>query len=604
MGMSERAALRRLAAVLHADVVGFSRLMAQNESETVRVLNEYQAEIEALVAKHEGRLVDKAGDSLLAEFPTATGAVAAALDIQSAASAKNAKVEAGRRMQFRVGVHLGELRVEGERVYGDAVNIAARIQAMAESGGICLSSAVYEQVRSRLPLGCEDLGGKEIKNIPYPVQVYRVTRGVAEPRAESPQAAEQRRAAARARGEVARHSSIAVLPFDIFTPDPDGVAYGDILATEVIRALSRPHGLRVASRLATSGYRGRSVSPPTIGHELGVEYVLSGNVRRSGDRAKVMVEISDTTTGSQIWTRNWDVGLHELIEVPEGIAQAIVAVFEGAYVRAELKRARRVPDESQDARGLIQKARLWFLRYSKKGLLASLEATRRAIAIEPDYAVAHSTLALVAIQLHLNAWGGPPDELERQASQAANRAVELRPDHPICLENYGLVACHLGDHERGVRALRRAVEIAPTDLIAWSHLGFALGWDGETQADAEEADAILQRIYRTAPEHPLAGFWPFFRSSSLIRLGNLPEAIEACRRGAEAQPGFVFMWLALANALALDGQQPPAEDALARMKESNEEMTPARYAELIQRQSRGLAVAEINLEGLRRLGAL
>lgn len=605
--MSPDVAEHRLAAILHADVVGYCRLMAQNEAATIRALHADLEDIERLVREHHGRLVDSTGDSVLAEFPTATSAVGAALGIQSAASSKNAELEPDRRMLFRIGIHLGELRAEGGRIYGDAVNVAARIQAMAEAGGVCLSSVVYEQVRNKLPLCYEDLGGRQIKNIPYPVHVYRVGT-TAGPNPLGHENDGQQPAAdiggAGHEGKPHRRGSIAVLPFDIFTPDPNGVAYGDILATEIIQSLSRPHGLRVASRLASAAYRGRAVDPRIIGYELGVDYVLGGNLRRSGERAKVVVEITDTRSGSQLWTRTWIVPVSQLLDVPEPIAEAIVAAFEGEYVRAEVRRARTIPDEDLDARGLLHKARTWFLRYSEAGLLEALELTHRAVDLEPTYAVAHATRALVTIELSLNAWGGEPERMEHEARTAADLAVELAPDHPICLENHGLVWFHCGEYERSVRALRRAVEIAPTDLPAWAHLGFALGWGGAEDADVEESDAILQRIHETAPEHPLSGFWPFFRSSALVRLGRHPEAIEACRRGAESYPGFVFMWLALANALALDGQVAPADDALARAREANEAVTAARYADLVRRQARGLGAVEVNLAGLRKLAAL
>ena len=587
-------------------MVGYSRLMAHNEADTVDALKSGLKDIEHLIGRHQGRLVDAAGDSVLAEFPTATGAVEAALGIQSMAGAKNAEMAAERRIQFRIGIHLGELRVDEGRIYGDAVNIAARIQALAEAGGVCLSSTVYEQVRNKLPLSYEDMGGRKVKNIPYAIRVYRV--GTTSPQTP-PVAAEPEAAVVWSPGEQAgarpRRASIAVLPFDVFTPDPSGIAYGDILATEIIRSLSRPHGLRVASRLATSGYRGRAVDPRMIGHELGVDYVLCGNLRRSGDRAMVMVEINDTVSGSQLWTRNWNVSGAELLDMPETMAESIVAVFEGEFVRAEVKKVRGIPDKALDARGLLHKARTWFLgSYALGPLLEARKLSLRAIELEPNYAIAHATLALVSIQLMLNSWGGSPDATERQAREAADHAVKLQPDHPICLENYGLVSFHLGETERALRALRRAVEIAPTDLVAWAHLGFALGWGGAEDASAEESNAILERIQETAPEHPLAGFWPFFHSGARGRLGRLGAAIAGCHLGVEAQPGFVFNWLALANALALEGQLSQARDAFARVSEANEGMTPARYAELVTRMSRGIPAVQINLEGLRKLGAL
>jgi class 3 adenylate cyclase/tetratricopeptide (TPR) repeat protein len=600
------AAERRLAAILYGDVVGYSRLMAQDEAATVGALKASQREMEQVVAEHEGRLVDAAGDSVLAEFRTATGALAAALGIQRLAAARNAALEAGRRMELRIAVHAGELRVEEGRLYGDPVNIAARIQTLAEPGGVTLSSAVFEQVRHKLPLGYEDLGDQELRNIPYPVRVYRL--GVPAPQrapaVERPASVAAQPVRAPTRGRP-RRASIAVLPFEAFTPDASGIAHGDILATEIIHALSRPHGLRVASRLATSGYRGRGVDPRVIGHELAVDYVLGGSLRRRQDRMKVMVEIHDAHTGSQLWTRDWDLALGELRDTPEPIAEAIVGVFEGEFVRAEVQKARDVPADDLDARGLVHKARGWFLGgYTKDALVEARALSRRAVELQPNYGVAHATLALMSIELELNGWGAPRERNGLEARAAAERALELQPDHPICLENCGLTFGHLGEIERAERALRRAIAIAPTDVIARGHLGFVLGFGSAEEGAARDADALLTRVRETNPEHPLAGFWPFFHSSALLRLGRIPQTIDSCQEGVEALPGFVFTHLALANALALGGQLDPARAALTRAAEVNKRMTPADYSTLVERQSQGIAAAQINLEGLRKLGVL
>lgn len=294
-----------------------------------------------------------------------------------------------------------------------------------------------------------------------------------------------------------------------------------------------------------------------------------------------------------------------LRDAPEPIAEAIVGVFEGEFVRAEVQKARDVPDDALDARGLVLKARTWFLGgYAQTALVEARALSRQAVELQPNYAVAHATLALISIELTINGWGGSPERNEQEAREAADRALELQPDNPICLENCGLTWVHLGDVERAEHALRRAVGIAPTDVIARGHLGFAIGWAGTEDACAQESDALLRRVRETNAEHPLAGFWPFFHSSALLRLGRIDDTIEGCRVGVEALPGFVFTHLALANALALNGEASQARDALARVPDVNEEMTPARYAELVTRQSQGIQAVEINLEGLRTLGAL
>ncbi len=335
---------RRLAAILSADVVGYSRLMAEDEDATVRQVTAYREQIEVLIREHRGRVVGTPGDNVLAEFTTATDAVEAATEIQRVIRARNAAVPEGRRMEFRIGVHLGEARAEGERLYGDAVNVAARLEAMAEAGGICISDDVLHQVQRKLALEFEDLGEQEVKNIPDPVRVYRVREAAASgvKVAVAPSLLARRAVAAsvgaaalfaavvaaylvfggRAPTEAAPPlTSIAVLPFDDMSPGGDQKWLADGMAEELIETLSRIEALRVPARTSAFALKGKDIA--TVGAELRVGSVVEGSVRRSDDQLRVTAQLIRVSDGSHLWSARYDRKLSDVFEVQTEIARAI-----------------------------------------------------------------------------------------------------------------------------------------------------------------------------------------------------------------------------------------------------------------------------------------
>ena len=363
---------RKLTAILSADVVGYSRLMADDESATIRTLGDYREEIAVLIRQHRGRVVDTAGDSLLAEFPTATDAVSCAVEIQGVLKVRNAAVLQDRRMEFRVGVHLGEVRVEGDRIYGDGVNIAARLEALAEPGGICISRTVHDQVESKLDLRCKDLGEQSLKNIPKPVPVFRVRIGAepgaakAEPRprsrvlvvagvllvlvagswalwnlagdrSTSPEAAISEERLTAEELSVPGFSgapAIAVLPFDNLSGDPEQEYFADGMAEDLITRISAWRWFPVIARNSSFVYKGQAVDVKQVSRELGVRYVVEGSVRKGGDRVRISAQLIDATTGHHVWAETYDRELRDIFAVQDEITDSIVMA-----IRPELRRS-------------------------------------------------------------------------------------------------------------------------------------------------------------------------------------------------------------------------------------------------------------------------
>ncbi|MGI9501517.1 MAG: adenylate/guanylate cyclase domain-containing protein, partial [Geminicoccaceae bacterium] len=420
---TERAMVqRRLAAILIADVVGYSRLMEVDEEGTLAALQRRREElINPLIAEWRGRIVKLMGDGVLAEFGSVVDAVSSAAAIQRGMAEHNAAATTGPGLELRVGINLGDVIVQDDDIYGDGVNVAARLEAAASAGGICLARSVFDQVRHRLDLPFEDLGALKVKGLQEPVHAYaihfgdRKTGAVAvHPRPPRPEDA---------------RGSVVVLPFESLSADADDVYLADGIATEIVAMLSRTPDLRVISRAASSG-RGPGDVWRAVG-DFGARYVLTGNVRRAGERVRVFVELSDAADRSQLWSATYDRRLADLFDLQDDIAEAIVAAFGGELLRAEWQRASRRDTKNLDAWGLVQKAKSMNLPVSgRPAIEEALALAARAIEADPLYAGAHACLASILMQQMINRHGGDPEQDRKQALAAIERAVELAPNDP------------------------------------------------------------------------------------------------------------------------------------------------------------------------------
>jgi adenylate cyclase len=414
---------RKLAAILSADVVGYSRLMAEDEQATIRTLTDYREEIAMLVRQHRGRVVDSPGDNVLAEFPTALDAVHCATEIQRSLYVRNIDLPAERRMEFRVGVHLGDVAVEGDRLYGDGVNIAARLEGLAEASGICISATVHEQVESKLPLAYTDIGEQQVKNIPKPVRAYRVR---VEPAVAAPKAESRARSRALLLGGIlvllgvagvlfwrfsatppstiaaderftvpgfGGRPAIAVLPFDNLSGDPEQEYFADGLTEDLITRLSTGGTFPVIARNSSFTYKGKAVDVKQVSRELGVRYVVEGSVRKADDRIRISAQLIEATTGHHVWAETYDRELRDIFALQDEITGAIGASMGRGLWRAEAERGARQGTQDLGSYDYIMRGWWHFQRRTKEDNAQARVLFQRAAELDPRAAEAFSGLA-------------------------------------------------------------------------------------------------------------------------------------------------------------------------------------------------------------------
>src|SRR6476660_192163 len=383
---------RRLAAIVAADVAGYSRLMGLDEAGTARTLREHRAVTDALVAKHGGRLVKGTGDGVLLEFPSAVDAVECAVAVQAVMAQRNEGIPQDRRMLFRIGINLGDILIEGDDILGDGVNIAARLEGIAEPGSICISSSAYDQVRGKVEVEFTDLGEQRLKNIDRPVRVYAAKSighlGIVAP-SVFPANAEAQRSL-----PLPDKPSIAVLPFQNMSGDPEQEYFADGMVEEITTALSRIRWLFVIARNSCFTYKGQSIDVKQIGRELGVRYVLEGSLRKSGNRIRVTGHLVEAETGNHLWAARYDRDLAEIFAVQDEITQAATIAIAPAIAAAEQQRAMRKAPESLDAWAAFQRG-LWHLvRYSAADNATAQRFFRQAVNLDPTFSGGHRALAL------------------------------------------------------------------------------------------------------------------------------------------------------------------------------------------------------------------
>ena len=539
--MTDPSSRRKLTAILSADVVGYSRLMAANEAATVETLKSYRDIIARLVVRRGGRVVNAPGDALLAEFPSAVEAVQAAVEIQKSVEGHNIELELERRMQFRIGVNLGDVIEEADgTIYGDGVNIAARMEALAEGGGVCISSTVYDAVEGKLAYGFDFLGEQQVKNIAKPVRVYRVR---AEPRPPSARPRSKRRVRwqiavpafalillllgavgawllhehggptpqgaveATATG-MPKGPGVAVLPFVNLSGDANKEYFSDGLTEDILTELARVRDLRVLARNTTFQYKGKAADVSKLGRELGVRYVLEGSVRRAGDDLRVTAQLIDAETGAHIWADKFDRKMADVFLVQDEIVGQIVAKIAGGYgviQNTEAKSATRKSPEQVQAYDLVLRAHDVMSKWSQESFRAAREFLRQAIAIDPENARARREFAWLAVLGLISGVDETPMPLQEIVAQAA-KAVQLDPAdgraHMVAAAAYFFSKQleSLFKHET-----EQAMALAPYDAEILATLAYLIATSGDwprgvalaTKANALNADAAAGWYHAT-----------------------------------------------------------------------------------------------------------
>jgi len=409
---------RRLAAILSADVAGYSRLMGADEEATVATLTAHRKVFTSEIKKHRGRVVDAKGDAILAEFASVVDAVSGAVDIQRELADKNAELPDDRRMDFRIGINLGDVVVKDDVIYGDGVNIAARLESLAEPGGICISRSAYDQVKNKLKLEYQYLGEQQVKNIAEPLRAYRVRMDDPEP--TSPQAPAQEA------DKPSRLPAIAVLPFANLSNDPEQGYFSDGITEDLITNLSKISRLSVTARNTVFTYKGKALNVQQVGKELDVNHVLEGSVRKSGNRVRISAQLIDVSTGNHVWAERYDRELQDIFEVQDEITHHIVEALNVGLLDGEQARVWRISTQNAEAYDyFLQGRHRWQSTRTRQGLNQARQLWEQAVALDGNFARAWASLAAMCILEVRYGWSQSPQASMSQGFEFANRAIAL-----------------------------------------------------------------------------------------------------------------------------------------------------------------------------------
>jgi adenylate cyclase len=546
---------RRLAAILVADAVGYSRLMEVDEAGTLKALNALRSELMyPIIADHHGRVVKLMGDGALVEFASAIDAVESAVKLQSALCARNAELPAERQLAFRIGINLGDVMVEGDDIYGDGVNVAARLEALAEPGGVYVSDIVRQSVGSRLELDFEDLGEHQVKNIARAVHVFRI-------HLAGDKVASELGSGTTLSVGIPHKPSIAVMPFINLTGDADQEFFSDGITEDIITALSKIRWFFVIARNSVFAYKGRPLDVKQIARELGVRYVLEGSTRKAGNRARVTAQLIDATTGNHVWAERYDGDLSDIFAIQDEMTQAIVGAIEPELGNAERERARRKPPDNLDAWSCYQRG-LWHLfRFTKADNETAEGLFRRSAALDPGFSGPFMGLASVGYWNVLFGYTDSPAEALANAFAAARTAVSLDDKDAMAHWALGRVYTQMGESEAAIAELETAVSINPS----FAHGHFNLGWALVLAGRAEEALPHYDRALRLNPHDPL--LWPLLvgRAVALIVLHRYEEAAGCARRATRHPTANYVPPATLASVLGHLGDSEGARAAMEQV---------------------------------------
>ncbi|MGH6881266.1 MAG: adenylate/guanylate cyclase domain-containing protein [Hypericibacter sp.] len=543
--MVEERAQRRLAAILAADVVGYSRLMQRDEAGTLAALKARRSEIlQPTVSKHHGRIVKLMGDGALIEFGSAVDAVECAARLQQAMDAANASVAQDGQIVLRIGINLGDVLVEGGDLYGDGVNIAARLEALADPGGVFLSRTVFNYVKGKTRLEFEDLGERSLKNMAEPVQVYRVS-GLATPLLP----------AVSGKPLTPSRPSIAVLPFLNMSGDPEQEYFADGITEDIITDLSRWPSLAVTSRNSTFRFKGKPVDMSWLGRELGARFLVEGSVRRMGERIRITAQLIDAETGNHVWAERYDRAVADLFALQDEVVRTIVGTLVGRVQVNEAERARRKPPTSLAAYDLMLRGNA--LSWDDPTEAAEAKrAFERAIEIDPGYGLPHSLLAAVFNHEWANDLSASRELMDR-AFALALRAVELADNESTCHTILGQIYLDRGSFDLALRHMERGVQINPVNQWNQADYGAALSQVGR----AEEGLEVLRNARRMDPYFGPPWYWRALGIAQFV-LRRYADALADFDRGEENSSRYALA--AMAGCCAKLGQADRARELVAR----------------------------------------
>jgi len=575
---------RRLIAIFAADVEGYSRLMGADEVGTLQDLTQRRDILDSLIASRRGRIANTAGDSVLAEFGSAVDAVQCAVEAQAALSQANLCLSPDRHINFRIGVHVGDVMIKGGDLFGDGVNIAARLQTLASAGGVCLSGVAYDHVRKILPFAFADLGAQQVKNIDEPVRAFSVV---------------SERAAVVTASENASiplalpdKPSIAVLPFQNMSGDPEQEYFADGIVEDIVTALSRFKSLFVIARNSSFTFKGRAVDIKEVGRRLGVRYVLEGSVRKASGKVRITGQLIDAVTGAHLWADRFERDLTDIFALQDEVTVAVISAIEPKMLQTEIAMATRRRPENLTAYDFYLRAMPQYYLATREGLAEAIRLAHRALELDPGLA---SAARLAGVYHNVNVlfgYANDPQFDRKEAVRLVRLALSIDDGDPETLARAALISAFMvGDSEAEIEMADRAVALNPNSWITWNSRGHVYRIAGLP----EEAIRSFERGIRMSPVDPRQHMTLTGIGQALIELGRFDEAIVVLKK-ALRQNLYVATYRGLASAFAHLGRDAEAHDAAARVLEIDPAFTMSTYIAWAPKNTKLL------IEGLRKAG--
>jgi len=583
---------RRLAAIFAGDIAGYSRLMGIDEEGTLRQLKAHRKElVDPKITEHRGRIVKTTGDGMLVEFVSVVDAVRCAVDIQRGMVERNAGVSPDKRIEFRIGINVGDIIIDGDDIFGDGVNVAARLEALANPGGIMVSSIVHDQVRDKLNFGFEDMGEQSVKNISRPVGVHRVRLTEREPIDKSGAVP------IKTNSTESDRPSVAVLPFANMSGDAEQEYFADGITEDLITALSKVRWFFVIARNSTFTYKGKAVDVKRVARELGVRYVLEGSVRKSGNRVRITAQLIDAATGKHIWAERYDGELNDIFELQDQVTTRVVGAIAPKLEQVEIERAKQKPTESLDANDHYLRGMASSHQWTKESSDEALRLFYKAIELDPSFAAAYGMAAWCFVSRKANGWMVDRAQEVAEAAKLARRAIDLGADDATALGGAGYALVFVvHDLDRGAAILDRAVALNPNLALTLVNCGWTKAFLGEP----DQAIKHIDDARRLSPLDPMS-----FRALGAVALAHLlagryDDASAWAEKALQERPNFLPAIRELAAAKALAGHHAEAQAAMVQLRKINPAMRVSTVKEWQPfRRPDDLARLE---DGLRRAG--
>ena len=562
--MADDRVQRRLAAILAADVAGYSRLIGDDEEGTLARLKQHRRELlDPKIAEHSGRIVKTTGDGVLVEFASAVDATRCAIAVQESMAERNAGVPQNKRIEFRIGMHVGDIVIENDDIFGDGVNIAARLEGIADPGAICISDDAHRQVRGKLDLAFEDKGNQQLKNIASPIRVYALRPGAAAAPAS----------AMRAHLELPDKPSIAVLPFNNMSAEPGQDYLADGIVEAITAALSHIRSFFVIARNSAFTYKGRAANVRDIGKELGVAYLLEGSVQKGGNRLRITVQLVETETGAHVWSSRYDGTVDDIFDLQDRITEQVAGALQPSIRIAEIERSRRKRPQDLGSYDYTMRAMPHVWALEKEESIKALDLLEKALAIDPNYPLALSLAGWCHAQGSVYNWVDDIPATQARAQALAERATELSGDDPIILAVLGAVHTFVRNFGTARILLERAVAIDPNAAWAWSRLGWV-----ENYADRpKNAVGHFEHALRLSPLDPMNFNNYVGLASANEIMEQYEQAIAYYRRGLEERPNAKWIYRNLVSSLVGADRMEEAEKAYAELMRAYPGLTVAKF---------------------------